>query len=271
MPSIQNSFLPLPRNWQEFETIVQDALKIRYNCKHFSKNRRSGQKQNGVDIFAKLSKTKNYGAQCKLTFNKITANIIDQEISNAKNFKTPLTHLDICTTSPRDQNIQSNVWNLNCEFSVNILFQDDITNELEKDSRIFAMHFPYLSDDLTVEEKFNNDFRNLISYVVNTDPGSEAILLDAIDEVKTKLNAWIMPDLLSKDKIFKKTQKKILSNLQTWLSYMNPFYMHYIWDGKALYFNNYPSENLEELKKNTFAARQKIYDEYKKLCDTGLF
>lgn len=269
MPQIINSVMPLPANWQEFETVTLSALKIREKNSNFSKNGRSGQSQNGVDIYGYV-KGKSIGAQCKLTFHNITKKVIDTEIQNAQNFSPALDELLICTTAPRDANIQNYVWNLNIGFLVNILFWDDITSELEKDMAIFSLHFPFVNSK-SVEKEFYEDFRNIIDYILKTDPCGSPIHAGLVTDLEFTLEKWNMPDLYSKDKNFKNLQRGIISNLHTWISFMNPAYMHDIWDGKGLCFNNHPLENLEEMREAMLPIKQKIFDDFSELVEMNLF
>lgn len=50
MVSDINVNILIPTDWQRFETISLEALKIMYNNPNFTKNGRIGQKQDGVDI-----------------------------------------------------------------------------------------------------------------------------------------------------------------------------------------------------------------------------
>lgn len=269
MPQILNSRMPLPSNWQEFESITQSALKIRENWSDFSKNGRGGQKQYGVDVFGNINGRK-IGAQCKLTFKVLSISTIDKEISNAKLFKPQLDYLLICTTAPRDAKLQSYVWNMKQEFSVNILFWDDITSELEKDMSVFKLHFPFVSDETTVEMTFLNDYRNIIDYVIKKDPCGEPIILNKVTDLNFLLQKWIMPDLYSKDPSFKLLQSKIISNLNNWISYMNLNYMHELSGGDRLFCNVHPIENLEEMRDAMLPIRQEIYDNFEKICSLNL-
>jgi hypothetical protein len=51
MPTVQAMELPKPKNWQDFETMVRDAMSQRWKSPNLQKNGRPGQKQNGVDIY----------------------------------------------------------------------------------------------------------------------------------------------------------------------------------------------------------------------------
>lgn len=101
-----NAFIP--SDWKQFETISLEALKIIHSNPNFTKNGRPGQKQNGVDIYLQ-NNDEIIAAQCKLTFNKINENIIREEIEKARSFNPPISRLYICTTSPKDANLQERI------------------------------------------------------------------------------------------------------------------------------------------------------------------
>lgn len=162
MPTISSSQLPLPLNWQDFETITLDALKIRYNDRNFTKHGRPGQAQNGVDIYS--TTTNGIGiiaAQCKLTFGTLTAKAIQDEVNNASTFNPPLKHLHICTTFPRDVHMQAFVRTISANFPVDILFWDDITAEIERDQETFQKHFQFAMSQTPAQIMRNRDIETL--------------------------------------------------------------------------------------------------------------
>jgi hypothetical protein len=161
MPTISSSQLPLPLNWQDFETITLDALKIRYNDPNFTKHGRPGQAQNGVDIYSTTSNVI-IAAQCKLTFGTLTTKAIQDEVYNASTFNPPLNHLHICTTSPRDVHMQAFVRTISANFSVDILFWDDITAEIEKDQVTFQKHFQFAMPQTQAQIMRGRDIETLI-------------------------------------------------------------------------------------------------------------
>jgi hypothetical protein len=64
MPTIKSLDLPIPKNWQDFETIVRDAQAQRWSTM-LQKNGRHGQVQDGVDIWGPDEIGRPIGIQCK--------------------------------------------------------------------------------------------------------------------------------------------------------------------------------------------------------------
>lgn len=161
-----NVVLPIPANWQDFENIVTEALKIRYSNPNFTKNGRLGQKQNGVDIYAQ-SESNVIAAQCKLTFDTIDEKVILAEIQNAKNFDPHITIFHICTTSPRDAKLQQFIreQQISAGFLCDILFWDDIVHLVWLDPVIFKNIFGAISSMNLFEEHDINMINALFSLV----------------------------------------------------------------------------------------------------------
>jgi hypothetical protein len=51
MPTLASMQIPPPTDWNEFESIVLDAMAIRWTSPNLQKIGRSGQGQQGVDIY----------------------------------------------------------------------------------------------------------------------------------------------------------------------------------------------------------------------------
>ena len=148
MSTFTTSKLPLPKSWDEFEDISADVIKKIWKSDYIIRNGRSGQRQNGVDIFGKPSKFKGdyCGVQCK---NKsITLTEIKEEIIKAEDFKPQLKELVFTIGSERDVNLQEEFRILDSErikenkFSTQILFWDDICLILADYPDLMEKHFP---------------------------------------------------------------------------------------------------------------------------------
>jgi hypothetical protein len=50
MPTIHTIKIPIPKDWQEFESLVREAMILRWNSPNLQKNGRTGQAQQGVDV-----------------------------------------------------------------------------------------------------------------------------------------------------------------------------------------------------------------------------
>jgi len=51
MPTIPSMKIPTPKDWQEFESLVRDAMILRWNSPNLQKHGRTGQAQQGVDVW----------------------------------------------------------------------------------------------------------------------------------------------------------------------------------------------------------------------------
>ena len=148
MPTISSSQVPAPKSWDEFEDISLSAAKLRWNSTDFFRHGRLGQKQDGVDIWGHDDDERHIGLQCKKTIGEITLDVIKAEIKNAEKFTPKLDRLYIATTAPRDAPIQKAVRDISQkragagDFRVDILFWDDICNDLAKDEDVFFGHYP---------------------------------------------------------------------------------------------------------------------------------
>jgi len=146
MPTLNSSRLPPPEGAVEFEKMVVEAAKIRWKNVGFVLNGRSGQKQNGVDIFGTNIQVSGVGIQCKNTIHNLTKSLLVNEIEQAKYFNPPLKELYFATTLPHDVNIQETVRFLSKEsvreglFSISILFWGDLT----KDENTLYQFYPHL-------------------------------------------------------------------------------------------------------------------------------
>ena len=101
-----------------------------------------------MDIFSSRTGAESIGIQCKNTTGKISAKIIIDEIKKAEQFVPPLTALYIATTRVHDGPLQEKIRLLSAQrtacgkFPVNILFWDEIIQDLAKDEQDFFKHFP---------------------------------------------------------------------------------------------------------------------------------
>ena len=138
MPTPSTSNLPKPKSWDEFEDITWEIYKRKWHDNHAEKYGRSGQAQNGIDIYGQEKSSDKYiGVQCKrYEDNKLNQKIIKEEIVKAERFSSPLNEYIIATTALRDTKLQDFVRSLNekrrleNKFPVYIVFWEDICNDL---------------------------------------------------------------------------------------------------------------------------------------------
>lgn len=104
---------------------------------------------------------RNIGLQCKNTVNGISFGVVESEVDNAEGFNPPLSNLYIATTAKRDAILQEKVRELSLSrmrlqrFQVDLLFWEDIKQELSKDITIFKAHYPQLfkEDHIVVHDR----------------------------------------------------------------------------------------------------------------------
>lgn len=151
MPTIASSNIPTPKSWDEFEDITLSAAKSRWNSPDFFRNGRQGQRQDGVDVFGTTQDGLSIGVQCKNTIGGLSESLVMKEIGNAESFEPPLAALYIATTAPRDAALQKAVREISdarkskSKFSIDLLFWDDIANDLAADEKGFFKHYPQFS------------------------------------------------------------------------------------------------------------------------------
>ena len=149
MPTVQSMDLAIPKNWQDFETIVRDAQSQRWRTS-LSKNGRPGQKQDGVDIWGPDEIGRTVGIQCKRFKSPLKIKDVEDEIAKAKKFKGHLSALFLATTTEHDAKLQEKVRLLSDqrvaqgEFAVSLLFWDEIVSSLLLNPEVFAGHYPQI-------------------------------------------------------------------------------------------------------------------------------
>ncbi|WP_312329853.1 hypothetical protein [Atlantibacter hermannii] len=172
MVTSTTAHLPIPKSWDEFEDICKDAFSLRWNSPDLQRHGRSGQKQDGVDIYGHDHLADFVGIQCKNTHSGINKSVIDEEILKAEKFRPELDALYIATTAPRDTEIQRHARDVSearkkgNKFPVNVVFWDDLTLDLSRDDTVIRKHFPmfFVEKKLTKEEQLRNrDISNLKS------------------------------------------------------------------------------------------------------------
>lgn len=150
--------LKYPANWQDFENLCFHLWKSMWGDYASHPNGRSGQRQDGVDIFGKAPFDVSYtGIQCKGkngNYDKqLSSDEIDEECNNAKNFKPKLGTFVMATTSPRNVKLQEHCRELNSQkiykFEVDTWSWDDIMEEVQCRPDIMKKFYP--DDDKNVE------------------------------------------------------------------------------------------------------------------------
>ncbi|MEG4532035.1 restriction endonuclease [Microcoleus sp. D2_18a_D3] len=171
MPTPSTSDLPKPKSWDEFEDITWEIYKRKWHDNHAQRYGRSGQAQNGIDIYGRQNSSGKYiGVQCKrYEDNKLNQQIIQAEILKAECFSSPLSEYIIATTTLRDTKLQDFVRSLNEErglenkFAVYIVFWEDICNDLADPNNRDLLK-KYYSD---WEQIFSNEEKSISEQVAS--------------------------------------------------------------------------------------------------------
>ena len=143
MPTISSSKVPAPKSWEEFEEITLSAVKLRWNSTDFYRHGRTGQKQDGVDIWGHDDDERHIGLQCKNTNNELALAVVQTEIANAEKFIPKLDRLYIATTAPRDAKLQKSVREISQERSKTGDFKVDVPVVVNKD--VASSHAAFLN------------------------------------------------------------------------------------------------------------------------------
>lgn len=154
MPTSPLMKLPKTKIWQEFEYIAKDAFSVYSNQYGFQLYGRRGQKQNGIDIYCRVSLNGFIGVQCKnfLGIKDVDefSKEIDKEISNAEIGEITILEYIVITALDTDVNIQNFIEKKsderisNGKFSIKVMFWDDIEEIICSNSYLFAKYYPVL-------------------------------------------------------------------------------------------------------------------------------
>lgn len=144
--------LPAPTNASDFEDLCLSIFQCVWRDSTAQKHGRSGQSQNGVDIFG-TENDKLVGVQCKkkdLSLNsKLTEAEIHAEVVLAESFTPRLTKLIIATTDARDAKKQKYVRELSEKyvkkglFSIHLQAWEDLLPRIgEFRDKVMLVHYP---------------------------------------------------------------------------------------------------------------------------------
>ncbi|MGC9298969.1 restriction endonuclease [Bacillus cereus] len=162
--------IPRIENDEVFENLCLDLFKSNNQYENVNRNGRSGQLQNGVDIFCRKKKEDKWiGIQCKVKTNgRIKEEEIKKEIEKAYGFNPKLSNYIFYTTAKRDSKIQAYVRSISDEnrnkgfFNIDILFWEDIEDSLGE-YKNKSIHFKYYRDYYTNIEDDGFAFGKLIT------------------------------------------------------------------------------------------------------------
>jgi len=143
--------LPIPSNWQDFESICHRLWIEIWNDPNAQKNGRQGQSQHGIDIFGIPIYSKLFsGVQCKdkdsMLGSKLTQKEFLNECKKAKKFTPKISSFTIATTSVRDEKLQSLARQLSLNksypFTTQVWSWNDIQSEIIYRPSILKHYYP---------------------------------------------------------------------------------------------------------------------------------
>jgi hypothetical protein len=141
-----------------FENFIKSILETDISLENVNLNGRPGQKQEGIDIYAKKVGSKDWiGVQCKVraTNKSFTKNEIIDEVEQAKRFNPQISKYYLYTTLNRDKITQVFEREITDEltneglFPFQIYFWEDIIDKLEQEQHetVFHRYFHSLCKD----------------------------------------------------------------------------------------------------------------------------
>lgn len=189
--------LPIPKNWQAFESICHRLWSEIWNDPSTQKNGRQGQSQKGVDIFGRpIYKSEFHGVQCKdkncQLGSELTSDELETECKKAIDFLPKIESFTLATTASRDQKIQELSRNLTenktYPFYISIWSWDDIESEIAYRPMIMKHYYPQfpLPDISTMNIKLNRYSTKDHLYAFFSRPQFE-------DKISSKFKSYIMP------------------------------------------------------------------------------
>lgn len=211
MPTLASSNIPAPKSWDEFEDIALSAAKLRWRSTNFFRHGRTGQRQDGVDIFGTPDDGRLRGLQGKNTIGGLNEATVKKEVAAAESFQPAIEELYIVTTAKRDAVLQralrkiSEKRSKDGKFTVSILFWDDIVQDLTTDLSVFRKHYPELAgpivDPVKAHDKALADALGqllssggVIGFLDQNNMAGFAFPYDRFDPIRTFVYDWSKPE-----------------------------------------------------------------------------
>lgn len=145
---LHNYQIPPVADWQTFENLCRDIWAYEWEDINTQKNGRTGQPQNGVDVYGYHNKQL-YAVQCKgkdntYNTNPVTLTELQQEVEKAHKFTPPISDFVLATTAPNDSSIQKYARKLSetSSFRVSVVGWDYIIGLLNKHPDLIQKYYP---------------------------------------------------------------------------------------------------------------------------------
>lgn len=160
MTDVLSRNLPAPRNWQDFERLTFDVFRRVWKSNDVELHGRTGQPQNGVDVFGTDYTTGSgggrfTGVQCKGKDadyrGVVTEKELRAEIEKALGFQPPLEVFILATTAPNDAKIQAVARAITKEhraagkFEVQVKGWETFCQLMSDHTDVVSKHFPDLA------------------------------------------------------------------------------------------------------------------------------
>ncbi|PHS10019.1 MAG: hypothetical protein COA88_03030 [Kordia sp.] len=154
-----------PENWQDFENLCKKLWGEIWKCPEIKKNGRSGQSQQGVDVYGNpFGEIEYYGIQCKgkdeYSKSELTEKEVDREIKLAIEFEPPLKKFYFATTASKDAKIETYIRKKNLEnmknglFEVHLFSWEDIVDLIDENKQTYDYFVKSLNFKTEHEVKF---------------------------------------------------------------------------------------------------------------------
>ena len=150
MPTLPQMRIPAPKGGDEFEQITLAAVKMLWTSPNFQRHGRSGQRQEGVDLYGDDSLSRLVGVQCR-NWTEYDIEAVKVAATEAEKFNPPLKALYFALTLSHDSKLQREVRLLNearakeGKFPIGLLFWEDVFGELVKNPAEFRKYYPDLA------------------------------------------------------------------------------------------------------------------------------
>lgn len=158
MPTPANLTLTPPQYWEAFEDMLHELFTAEWKDPHAQKHGRSGQPQNGVDVYGQPEQKDTWaGVQAKkkdrLAASVVTEKDLEDEVNKAKKFEPKLSEFILATTGQSDQRIQKKARLLTEAhqkeglFTVHVYSWEKIEALFRKHLDVCKRWYPYLFSD----------------------------------------------------------------------------------------------------------------------------
>lgn len=155
MTTVSAFQIPPPKDWQAFERLCRDLWQHVWDDEYTQQNGRTGQRQNGVDVYGRNRKDGALeGVQCKGKDGRfdqeLTTNELEGEVKKALTFTPKLDRFILATTGQTDVAVQELARKLTEEhkkkglFSVEVQSWDHIVAKFTDHPDVFVAHYRHI-------------------------------------------------------------------------------------------------------------------------------